>query len=108
MAKEGDVVYGNMTKLKAIKNKMAPPFRICSFDIVFGKGIDKKKELLTLANEFEVIKKWGDKITFNDVKYTTEEFETHLLVNTFFEELKSKVIEKIKTAEVKIEEPVEE
>lgn len=106
LAKEGDIIYGNTTKLKAIKNKMSPPFRISSFDIVFGKGIDKKAELIELASDFEIIKKWGKTITIGDTKYTEDEFNEHLLVNDFFENLKERVISKIKNTEIKVEESI--
>lgn len=108
LAKDGDVTYGNTTKVKAIKNKMAPPFKISQFEVKFGVGIDKTQELLQLANDLEVIKKWGKSITFEEVKYTEEEFNEHLKVNTFYKSLKDKVIDKIKNTEIKPEEPTEE
>lgn len=106
LAKDGDVNYGNITKLKAIKNKMSPPYRLSQFDIVYGQGIDKFAELLELANEFEIIKKWGKVTTYNNVKYDTDEFKTLLIDNEeFFEEIKKDIINKIKNTE---ELPIEE
>jgi recombination protein RecA len=106
LAKDGDVNYGNITKLKAVKNKMSPPYRLSHFDIVYGQGIDKFAELLELANEFELIKKWGKVTTYNDVKYDTDEFKTLLIDNEeFFEQIKKDIINKIKNTE---ELPVEE
>jgi recombination protein RecA len=58
LAKEGDQAYGNITKVKAIKNKMSPPYQLTQFEIVYGVGIDKLKEIMELASDFELIKKW--------------------------------------------------
>jgi len=110
LAKDGDVNYGNITKLKAVKNKMSPPYRLSHFDIVYGKGIDRIGELLELANEFELIKKWGKVTTYNDVKYDTDEFKTLLIDNDeFFEQIKKDIINKIKnTEDLPVEEEEEE
>lgn len=106
LAKDGDVTYGNITKVKATKNKMSPPYRISQFDIVYGEGIDKLNELLQLLNDFEIAKKWGKSITVDDIKYDVEEFKTLILDNPeFYDELKQKVINKIKNT---IDLPVEE
>lgn len=107
LTKEGDVNVGNLTKVKATKNKMSPPYRLATFEVVYGKGIDKLGEIMQLASDFEIIKKWGKSITFGDTKYTEEEFREHLLVNSFFEDLRSKVVEKIKNADLPVEETIE-
>lgn len=107
LAKEGDVNYGNITKLKVIKNKMSPPYKLHSFEVLYGKGIDKMGEIMQLASDFEIIKKWGKTITIDDVKYTEEEFKEQLLVNEFFEELRNQVIEKIKQTDIPVEESIE-
>jgi len=54
-----DNVLGNRTKVKVVKNKMAPPFKIVEFDIMYGQGISKSGEILDLGVELEVIKKAG-------------------------------------------------
>ena len=108
-AKEGDVQYGNITKLKATKNKMCPPYRKCEFEIVYGQGIDRTKEMMELGNEFEVLKKWGKTITFRDTKYDLEEFTAMLGDNEeFFNEIKDNIVLKIKEADLNIEANVEE
>jgi len=100
LAKDGDVAYGNITKVKAVKNKMSPPYRISHFEIVYGVGIDKIGEILELANEFELVKKWGKTVTYNDTKYDAAEFRTLLEDNPeFFDELKNMIVGKIKNTE---------
>lgn len=87
LAKEGDVTYGNITKVKAIKNKMSPPYRNTSFEIVYGKGIDKFTELVELAYNYDVLYKRGDVITYNEEKFKYSEFEALLADNPDLEEL---------------------
>jgi recombination protein RecA len=104
LAKEGDVTYGNITKLKAIKNKMNPPYRISTFEIVYGKGIDKIGEIMDLLNEFELGRKYGKTFTFKDVKYDLEEFKQMILDNEeFYNEIRDSIINKINNVELKIE-----
>lgn len=104
LAKEGDVTYGNLTKVKAIKNKMNPPYRKAEFEIVYGEGIDKVGEILNLMNEYEVGRKYGKTMTFNETKYDLEQFKQMLLDNPeFHAEIKAAILNKIKQADVQQE-----
>jgi recombination protein RecA len=106
LAKEGDVTYGNITKVKAIKNKMSPPYRLSNFEIVYGEGIDKLGEMMDLINEHEIGRKYGKTMTYNETKYDLEEFKAMLMDNEeFFGEIRNKIVNKLK--EVKVDEPVE-
>jgi recombination protein RecA len=108
LAKDGDVNYGNITKVKATKNKMSPPYKLATFEIVYGEGIDKVGEIMELLNEFELGRKYGKTFTFNEVKYDLEEFKAMLLDNEeFYNEIKKSIINKIKNTEIKADEQEE-
>lgn len=105
LAKDGDVNYGNITKVKVIKNKIFPPYRKAEFEIVYGVGIDKLDEMMTLLNEFELGRKYGKTMTVDGVKYDLEEFKQLILDNPeFYNELKEKVIAKINQTDIESEE----
>lgn len=101
--KIGDDIIGNRTKVKVVKNKVAPPFRIAEFDIMYGEGISKTGDVLDLAVEHEIVGKAGAWFDYKDAKIgqgreaTKEYLKENPKVLT---EIEKKVREKVAAEEV--------
>jgi len=92
-------VLGNKTRVKVVKNKVAPPFKLVEFDIIYGKGISKVGEIIDLGVNFEIIKKSGSWFSYDDTKLGQgrEAVKTLLLDNPeLMEELEQKIKKAIK------------
>ncbi|WP_158860436.1 recombinase RecA [Lunatibacter salilacus] len=96
--KEGaDNIMGNRTKVKVVKNKVSPPFKVVEFDIIYGEGISKVGEIIDLGVEFEIIKKAGSWFSYegNKLGQGRDAVKTLLLDNPeLMEELELKIKEK--------------
>jgi len=66
--KDGDNLVGNRSRVKVVKNKMAPPFKLAEFDIIFGEGISKLGELIDIGVETDILKKSGSWFKYNDTQ----------------------------------------
>ncbi|WP_461631144.1 recombinase RecA [Labilibaculum euxinus] len=96
--KDGDEVNGNHTRVKVVKNKVAPPFRKAEFDIIYGEGISKTGEIIDLGVTYNIIKKSGSWFSYGDTKLGQgREGVRKLLIDNveLAEELEAKIINAI-------------
>ena len=100
LKQDGEVI-GNRTKVKVVKNKVAPPFREAEFDIIYGKGISKEGNILDIAVNLEIIDKSGSWFSYNGdrIGQGRENAKTYLLSNPkIAEEIEEKIRKNYETA----------
>jgi recombination protein RecA len=109
--KRGDEVVGNETRVKVVKNKVAPPFKQVEFDIIYGEGISRESEIISLGTLHEILEKSGAWYSYNGerIGQGKENVRKYLKENPQITiEVEAKLREKILPDLNKIAEPVEE
>lgn len=96
--KEGTETTGNLTRVKVVKNKVAPPFKVATFDIIYGEGISKVGEIIDLGVEYDIVNKSGSWYSYSDTKLGQGREAVKTLIKDnpeLMEELENKIKEKI-------------
>jgi recombination protein RecA len=97
--KEGEEIIGSRTRVKIVKNKLAPPFKKADFDILYGEGISQLGEIVDLGVDFEIIKKSGSWFSYGDTKLGQGRDAVKQILKDnpeLYDELKAKVSEALK------------
>lgn len=100
--KDGENVIGRHTKVKIVKNKVAPPFKKCEFDIMFGEGISKAYEILDLGVEYNIVQKSGSWFSYDGNKIAQGRDAAKRVIEDnpeLAEELEAKIMDALKEAE---------
>jgi recombination protein RecA len=98
--KEGEEIIGSRTRVKIVKNKLAPPFKKADFDILYGEGISQLGEIVDLGVDYEIIKKSGSWFSYGDTKLGQGRDAVKQILKDnpeLYDELKAKVTEALKT-----------
>jgi len=109
--KEADVNVGNRVLVKVVKNKVAPPFKTCMFDIMYGKGISRRGELVDMGESLGFVKKSGSWYSINEERMGQGRDKAILFLEQYPEvaaELERKIYESYKPAEMSTDEIVED
>ena len=97
--KEGEEIIGNRTRVKIVKNKLAPPFKKADFDILYGEGISQLGEIVDLGVDFDIIKKSGSWFSYGDTKLGQGRDAVKQIIKDnpeLYDELKEKILEALK------------
>ena len=97
--KNADKIIGNRTRVKIVKNKVAPPFQQAEFEIMYGEGISKLGEIVDLGVEYEILKKSGSWYSYQETKLGQGRDSVKEILKDnpeLFEELETKIAEALK------------